>query len=638
MVRVCFTTLILLLIGFLPVPMAIGQTLVYEVLPQDGQPGSVPDPSLVDARPDDGTGSTKQGLQTFGDFNSAFTSAVPTLVPGLIDGRRVLRRSGGGEVGVRTNGPMNGHGNNTEVWGAIETYMLEASGVYRASVNIWVPDIADLGPVSEFVDSYPINGAVLEVPLEFNHTGFGIRTDSNGEMVLFAAVDYGDYSANPSAYEYTIPDRVPADEGAVRNNLHIIDMIVDTTTFDPEADFYVDGVAVDNLQNIVMNAPRVDQNIVRFGDCCGGASDLDWAIEWFKVEANVSEPHPVPPLPPAINEVQWVPDNYGKWLDNSNWTEAALPDEKREALLGGAISTPQTILVQAGATAVVKQLTFDSIHGYNIAGQGVLRTQADSGSAGIDVEKAATAGAHQLQVQLELGSDTDVAAMTGGLDFHNQIDLLGNALNVRGNVNINHSVVDSVGGGSVTGSGTLGTAGSTGFAGDLTFDGTLAIAIDSNNSDHFDVGGTADLAGTIEVDVADGHSPTGPITIITASNLIDGGLTLGGPDAELFNMNVDTTNNVIVLTMAGSVGVPGDYNNNGTVDAGDYTLWRDSLGTNTALANDSIGGVINEAHYLQWKQNFGSSGAASATAVPEPTSVWLMIAGLLVSLAAGRRN
>ena len=30
-------------------------------------------------------------------------------------------------------------------------------------------------------------------------------------------------------------------------------------------------------------------------------------------------------------------------------------------------------------------------------------------------------------------------------------------------------------------------------------------------------------------------------------------------------------------------GVPGDYNANGTVDAADYTIWRDTLGSTTDL-------------------------------------------------------
>jgi Tol biopolymer transport system component len=80
-------------------------------------------------------------------------------------------------------------------------------------------------------------------------------------------------------------------------------------------------------------------------------------------------------------------------------------------------------------------------------------------------------------------------------------------------------------------------------------------------------------------------------------------------------------------------GVTGDYNGNGIVDAADYTVWRDTLGSTTDLrANgDNAGasaGKIDQADYTFWQLRFGnhaSSGAADANAtVPEPASAWLL--------------
>jgi hypothetical protein len=74
----------------------------------------------------------------------------------------------------------------------------------------------------------------------------------------------------------------------------------------------------------------------------------------------------------------------------------------------------------------------------------------------------------------------------------------------------------------------------------------------------------------------------------------------------------------------------GDYNGNGIVDAADYTIWRDTLGSTTDLrANGNntgaSAGKIDQADYLVWKSNFGhSAGAGAAAAVPEPTS-WLLL-------------
>ena len=52
--------------------------------------------------------------------------------------------------------------------------------------------------------------------------------------------------------------------------------------------------------------------------------------------------------------------------------------------------------------------------------------------------------------------------------------------------------------------------------------------------------------------------------------------------------------------------VPGDFDASGTVDAADYTVWRDDLGSETALVNDDgLGTPIGQAHYQLWKANFG---------------------------------
>ena len=57
-------------------------------------------------------------------------------------------------------------------------------------------------------------------------------------------------------------------------------------------------------------------------------------------------------------------------------------------------------------------------------------------------------------------------------------------------------------------------------------------------------------------------------------------------------------------------GVPGDFDASGTVDAADYTTWRNGLGSETALVNDDgLGTPIGQAHYALWKANFGSSAS-----------------------------
>ena len=49
-------------------------------------------------------------------------------------------------------------------------------------------------------------------------------------------------------------------------------------------------------------------------------------------------------------------------------------------------------------------------------------------------------------------------------------------------------------------------------------------------------------------------------------------------------------------------GVAGDYNGNGTVDAADYTLYRDNFGVDSSvLQNSNIPGIIGVDHYFEWK-------------------------------------
>jgi len=85
------------------------------------------------------------------------------------------------------------------------------------------------------------------------------------------------------------------------------------------------------------------------------------------------------------------------------------------------------------------------------------------------------------------------------------------------------------------------------------------------------------------------------------------------------------------------LGVPGDYNNNGSVDAADYVLWRNG----GPLANDPTSGVQPE-DYDFWRSHFGNhsgsgSGLGGANAVPETSGVLLVLMAFVGAVALGRR-
>ncbi|MCA9241560.1 MAG: hypothetical protein KDA37_15225, partial [Planctomycetales bacterium] len=58
----------------------------------------------------------------------------------------------------------------------------------------------------------------------------------------------------------------------------------------------------------------------------------------------------------------------------------------------------------------------------------------------------------------------------------------------------------------------------------------------------------------------------------------------------------------------------GDYNADGVVNAADYTVYRDSLGSQENLAADgSHNGVVDQDDYLVWRDNYGATAAPSVS-------------------------
>lgn len=79
--------------------------------------------------------------------------------------------------------------------------------------------------------------------------------------------------------------------------------------------------------------------------------------------------------------------------------------------------------------------------------------------------------------------------------------------------------------------------------------------------------------------------------------------------------------------------LPGDFNDDGAVDAADYSVWRNGLGSEYSAED-----------YELWKDHFGEfkgNTGAGSTAVPEPTSIALsvgVIVGAWVKLARRSRS
>lgn len=160
--------------------------------------------------------------------------------------------------------------------------------------------------------------------------------------------------------------------------------------------------------------------------------------------------------------------------------------------------------------------------------------------------------------------------------------------------------------------------------------------------DWLEVIGQARLAGTIEVTFIDGFVPQlGDVfTVLSATSGRDGefDIVTGIDENDILGFiltDLYTANDA--LLRVDDVFLIGDYNDDGAVNAADYTVWRDNLGAPAGtLPNDIHDSSIGTLQYAAWRTHFGNTlptaGSLQAT-VPEPATVALvaMILGVWIA-------
>ena len=258
---------------------------------------------------------------------------------------------------------------------------------------------------------------------------------------------------------------------------------------------------------------------------------------------------------------------------------------------------------------------------------------ADVGSAGTAiVDGAGSIWSNSLNLSVgELGTGNLTVTNGGTVTVGSQM-FVGALGEVHGDGNISGNVSNS---GLVSPGNTLGPLHITGDY-TQTSAGKLIIELGGitagSQYDQLLVSGTIELDGTLQVSLV-GFSPVAGnsfhILDFTSRTGTFATLQLPGGGLTWETSQLYTTG---VLTVGGLFG---DYDHDGVIDAADYTVWRDTLGsTGAGLAADgNFNGMIDSGDYDVWKIHFGQTApgdrAGATAAIPEPASLWMFLAGIL---------
>ena len=167
-----------------------------------------------------------------------------------------------------------------------------------------------------------------------------------------------------------------------------------------------------------------------------------------------------------------------------------------------------------------------------------------------------------------------------------------------------------------------------------TFSGADSIPLTPSTQYAFDVFSSAGYLG-FDADTSNsyaggtGYNSAGPVR--SFADLTTGDLASHGYDRTFH------------VALGDHVFVPGDVDDDGDVDAADFGVIRDHF-KQTVGARD-LGdldgdGTVSFTDYLEWRANLpaGSAAATLSLAVPEPTSIGLLVISLGAFAVIGRRR
>jgi hypothetical protein len=151
-----------------------------------------------------------------------------------------------------------------------------------------------------------------------------------------------------------------------------------------------------------------------------------------------------------------------------------------------------------------------------------------------------------------------------------------------------------------------------------------------NDFDRLVLAGQAQVAGALNVSLLDEFSPAlgNSFTFLSAAVGITGAFdTINLPILAAglsWSINIHPTFIQLMVTQATLLG---DYNDDGAVDGADLLVWQRNVGNSAGkLPNDPTGVAIGTMQLNVWKENFGLTLGPPTAAVPEPATIFLMMA------------
>lgn len=168
------------------------------------------------------------------------------------------------------------------------------------------------------------------------------------------------------------------------------------------------------------------------------------------------------------------------------------------------------------------------------------------------------------------------------------------------------------------------------ITGDLTLDASSTLEIDLANTSAFDtliVGGALSAAGTLDVNLSGGFSPSNGDSFDILDfdpNSVSG--VFGSLDLPALTGGLSWDTSALLTTGVISViggGLPGDFNSDGRVNGADFLLWQ---------RNPSVGSLSD------WENNYGLPTTSNTSSVPEPSALVLLSLGAIGFVARRRRS